>query len=188
MAKRKRASEAEQRPAPIRWEFDPAIPTEDFFERADLTDPLDLQEAINRFVCWLEEDRFLTWEAVECYEQGQPLTTRQEKALSFPPGVNSPPEAIPTELRHKLWLQYCLDSLSGLGQSDELNLQEQPWRIDELIERLRECQPVVESMSLTLDSLLTRVILPARDQPTFVATMREKLGLESGQDRIADHL
>src|SRR5688572_19500335 len=81
MAKRKRANEPEQRPASIRWEFGPAIPTEDFFEGGDLTDPWDLQEAINHFIYWLEENRFLTWEAVVCYEQGEPLTARQEKAL-----------------------------------------------------------------------------------------------------------
>ena len=259
MGKKKWANEVEQRPAPIRWEFDADIPTEDFLERADLADPWNLQEAVDKFIRWLERDRFLTWEAVVCYEQRRSLTVRQEKALdalisfdesdddqiryideqarpaeawhvilnsivpflliepfktskvphdvhlegwvqivaalqehgqglSLPEGVNSPPEVVPIELRHKLWLQYCFDILSGLGQQDGLNLEKQAWRIDEFIDRLRECKAVVESLSLTLESLLSSVILPERDRPIFMALMQEKLGLDSVQDRIADHL
>ena len=33
------------------------------------------------FVDWLEDGRFLTWEAVVCEEQGLPLTAKQRKAL-----------------------------------------------------------------------------------------------------------
>ncbi len=67
--------------APIRWEFDPDIPTLDFFEEGPLDKTWNLQEAVDRFVYWLEEDRFLIWEAVVCEEQGITLTPKQKKLL-----------------------------------------------------------------------------------------------------------
>jgi len=63
MPKRKKQA---RKPAPMRWEFDPDIPTHDFFEGGSLDDMWNLQEAVDSFVHWLEEDRFLTWEAVVC--------------------------------------------------------------------------------------------------------------------------
>jgi hypothetical protein len=41
---------------------------------------------------------------------------------------------------------------------------------------------------LTLESLLTRVILPDKDRPIFLKGMQGKLGLGSAQERIADRL
>lgn len=67
--------------ARMRWEFDPAIPTHDFFESVCLDDLSWLQEAVECFVSWVEEDRFLIWEAVVCKEQGVPLTRQQEELL-----------------------------------------------------------------------------------------------------------
>jgi len=51
--------------------------------------------------------------------------------LSLPQGVSSALEVVPLELRHKLWLQDCFDALSGLGQYEELTLEngEQEYRI-----------------------------------------------------------
>jgi hypothetical protein len=46
----------------------------------------------------------------------------------------------------------------------------------------------VAHFNLTLESLLTRVILPDKDQPLFIRMMQDKLGLGSAQERIADHL
>jgi hypothetical protein len=99
-------------------------------------------------------------------------------------------EVVPADLRHKLWLQYCFDMLSGLGQEAELTLanEEQQDRIDWFIDRLRECKESVSHFSLTLESLLTRVILPDKDQPIFSKMMQEKLGLGSALERIADRL
>jgi hypothetical protein len=65
----------------MRWEFDPDIPTHDFFETGSLDDMWNLQEAVDSFVHWLEEDRFLTWEAVACEEQGIALTPKQKKVM-----------------------------------------------------------------------------------------------------------
>jgi hypothetical protein len=220
----------------------------------------NLQEAVENFIYRLEKDRFLTWEAVVCHEQGIPLTAPQKAALdglinfgdpeddqilyineiarpsepwhvilnklvphlliepfrtfdvhnevmtdgwprimkalqehgqdlSLPPGVTSLQEVVPAELRHKLWLQYCFDSLDGLGQDDDLVLDEEdPWRVDDLIPRLREHRESVAHFGLTLESLLGRVILPERDRAPFLKLMQDRLGLRSTQEPIADHL
>lgn len=261
MPRKKKQEHPVQQPAAMRWEFDASIPTDDFLEGGSLDRTWDLQEAVENFIYWLEDDRFLTWEAVVCEEQGLPLTAKQKKAvdglinfsdeaddqilyineiprpsepwhvilnkivphlliepyrtfdcqeevkcdgwhqivtalrehgqgLSLPPGAESSEEVVLAELRHKLWLQYCFDMLSGLGQEEELTLAdpEQHYRIEEFIERLRGCTESVAHFGLTLDSLLTRVILPERDQPIFIKRMQDKLGLSSAQEQIADHL
>ena len=51
-----------------------------------------------------------------------------------------------------------------------------------------QCLSVCAYFSLTLDSLLTRIILPERDRPVFLTMMQEKLGLSSTQEQIADRL
>ena len=258
---RKKKKPAAQKPAQMRWEFGPDIPTHDFLEEGPLDDPWNLQQAVENFVSWVDEDQFLAWEAVVCEEQGLPLTAPQKKALrsllsfndetddeilyideiprpsepwyvilskivphllvepfttfdvheeaqcdgwgqimtalaehgqglSLPPGVASYREVVPADLRHKLWLQYCFDMLSGLGQEEELTLAntEQLDRIDWFIERLRECRESVVHFGLTLESLLTRVVLPDRDKAIFVNMMQDKLGLTSAQEQIAHHL
>src|SRR3954451_23011394 len=78
---RKKKKPAAQKPAPMRWEFDPDIPTHDFLEEGPLDDPWNLQQAVENFVSWVEEGQFLTWEAVVCEEQGLPLTAGQKKAV-----------------------------------------------------------------------------------------------------------
>ena len=93
-------------------------------------------------------------------------------------------------MRHKLWLQWSFNELGGLGQSETLTLQneEEHDRIEGFIERLRRCKESVEYFDLTLDTLLTRVVLPDRDKPIFVTVMQEQLGMKSTQDRLADCL
>jgi hypothetical protein len=112
------------------------------------------------------------------------------RGLSLPPGVASHEEVVPAELRHKLWLQDCYNALSGLGQDEDLTLEvpEEHYRIDEFIKALRECRESVAHFGLTVESLLTRVILPERDRPSFVRMMQEKLGLRSVAEPIVDHL
>src|SRR5438093_10537322 len=78
---RKKKKLASQKPALMRWEFDPDIPTHDFLEEGPLDDPGKLQQAVENFVSWVEEGQFLSWEAVVCEEQGLPLTAGQKKAL-----------------------------------------------------------------------------------------------------------
>jgi hypothetical protein len=94
------------------------------------------------------------------------------------------------DLRHKLWLQFCFNDLDGLGQDESLTLEdpEEHYRIEWFIENLRECKPTFAYFGLTLDSLLTRVILPEKDKPIFLQLMQEKLVMPSTQERITDHL
>jgi hypothetical protein len=257
----KKKNSAAQKPAQMRWEFGPDIPTHDFLEEGPLDDPWNLQEAVENFVSWVEGDQFLAWEAVVCEEQGLPLTAGQKKALrgllsfndeeddeilyideiprpsepwhvilnkivphlliepfrtfdvqeevkadgweqimtaldkhgrglSLPPGVASYKEVVPADLRHKLWLQYCFNDLAGLGQEEGMTLEdpEEHYRIEDFIDHLREHKKSVAHFGLTLDSLLTRVILPDRDKPIFVKMMQDKLALSSAQEQIADHL
>jgi hypothetical protein len=257
----KKKKQPSPKPAPIRWEFGPDIPTHDFLEEGPLHDPWNLQQAVENFVSWVEEGQFLTWEAVVCQEQGLPLTAAQQKALagllnfndegddeilyideiprpsepwyvilnkivpylliepfrtfdvqeevksdgwqrittalaehgqglSLPPGAASYREVVPADLRHKLWLQYCFNDLAGLGQEEGMTLEdpEEHYRIDWFIDHLRERKESVAHFGLTLESLLTRVILPERERPLFLQMMQEKLGLSSAQVEITDRL
>ena len=110
--------------------------------------------------------------------------------LSLPEGVEHPIEVVPAELRHKLWLQTCLGHLGGLGQDSEMTLRdpEEHSRIEEFIDCLREHKESIEFLDLTLEKLLKVLILPPQDEPIFVETMKEQLGLSSMQDRIAERL
>lgn len=257
----KKKKPAARKETQMRWEFDPDIPTHDFFESGSLDEMWNLQEAVDSFVHWMEEDRFLMWEAVVREEKGIALTPKQKKAvggllnfndaeddqilyideiprpsepwhvilnkivphlliepyrtfdcheevkcdgwnrivtalrehgrgLSLPSGVNSPEEVVPSEFRHKLWLQFCVNDLGGLGQGKEMTLEdpEEHYRVEWCLESLRECKDSVAFFGLTLESLLTRVVLPAKDQPIFVKMMQEKLGVSSAQEQIANHL
>jgi hypothetical protein len=104
--------------------------------------------------------------------------------------VTSYREVVPADLRHNLWLQSCFNDLAGLGQDDDMTLAdpEEHYRIEEFIDHLRECKTSVAHFGLTPESLLTRVILPERDQPLFVQMMQEKLGLSSAREQIATRL
>jgi hypothetical protein len=115
---------------------------------------------------------------------------KQGRDLSLPPDVASCVEVVHADLRHKLWLQYCFNDLAGLGQDEELTLEdpEEHYRIDWFIDHLRECKESVTHFGLTLEALLTRVILPDKDQPIFVKMMQGKLRLNSNQEPIANHL
>ncbi len=262
MAKpRKKKKPRAEKPSPMRWEFDPDIPTDDFFGGRPLNELWNLQEAVENFVYMVEKKDFLNWEAVVCLEQDLPLTAPQEaalnalisfsdepddrilyineiarpsepwyvilnrlapylliepfrtfdsheqvksegwprianalqeygQALSLPAGVAAHEEVVPADLRHKLWLQYCFDALVGLGQGKDrtLDAPDEQWRIDEFTIRLHECKESVAHFGLTLESLLTRVILPERDRPVLIKLMQEKLGLRSAQEPIADRL
>jgi hypothetical protein len=90
-----------------------------------------------------------------------------------------------------LSLQGCFDALSGLGQDEELTLEneeERQYRIEDFVESLREHKDSVQYFALTLDSLLTRVIVPEKDKPILMHALQEKLGMESTADCIAEYL
>jgi len=150
---------------------------------------------LNKIVPHLLVEPFRTFdvhEEVQCDGWHRIMTALNEhgQGLSFPPGVASYREVVPADLRHKLWLQDCFNDLSGLGQDEDMTLAdpEEHYRIEEFIDHLCECKESVAHFGLTVESLLTRVILPDKDQPIFIKMMQEKIGLGSPQEGIADRL
>lgn len=111
--------------------------------------------------------------------------------LSLPEGVESPLDIFPVDLQHRLWLQTCFDALGGLGQEEELTLEnerQRGYRMEWFIRRLRKHKDAVEYFDLTLDDLLTRVIMPPKDERIFVEIVMERLGVTLRQDHLADFL
>jgi hypothetical protein len=129
---------------------------------------------------------------VKCDGWQQIITALKEHGqdLSLPPSVESVEQVVPAKLQHILWLQYCFNDLGGLGQEDDMTLEdpEEDYRIEWFIDHLRECKASVTYFDLNLESLLSKVILPAKDQPIFLAMMQHRLGLSSAQEPIADRL
>lgn len=150
-------------------------------------------EILNQIVPHLLIEPFDTSAAVwEVKAEGFPklidATRKCGQGLSLPSGVNSPEEVIPAELRHKMWLQLCLDDLAGLGQEPKLNLIEQPERVEWLVDHLREHKDSVRFLGLSLETLVKRVVLPEADRPIFTQLMQEQLSLPSWQEPIASRL
>ena len=58
-------------------------------------------------------------------------------------------------------------------------------RIGWFIDRLRESKESVSFFHLTLESLSALVLLPAKDEPVFIALMKKRLGLHSYREPIA---
>lgn len=111
--------------------------------------------------------------------------------LTLPEGINKPLEVISPNTLHRLWLQYCFDELSGLGQEEELSLEnedQKPWRINGFIERLKECKDSVEQLALTLEKLFKLVKLPPSDEKILVAALTEKLDIQSKTQKLHEVL
>jgi hypothetical protein len=114
--------------------------------------------------------------------------------LSFPEGAKTAIDIIPAEVQHRLWLQSSFDALSGIGQSfgrgERISLEspEQLWRVDHLIELLREHKASVEFLGLTIEELFRLLVLPEKDAGILARMLSGKLGLRSSRDRIADVL
>ncbi|MFC1960199.1 hypothetical protein ACFLYO_05775 [Chloroflexota bacterium] len=110
--------------------------------------------------------------------------------LSRPKDVKTPLDVVPVSLQHRLWLQACLDALVGLGQEKTLTLEdeEQHYRVEWFIDELKEHKESVQFLDLTLETLLTIVTLPPRDEAILVQAMLNDLGLSSMQTQIADVL
>jgi hypothetical protein len=111
--------------------------------------------------------------------------------LTLPEGIDDPLKVIPPETLHRLWLQYCFDELSGLGQEEEMTLEDEEqksWRVEGLIERLRACKDSVEKLGLTLEKLIQLVRLPRTDEKILIASMIEKLGIKSESQKLHEVL
>ena len=74
--------------------------------------------------------------------------------LSLPDGVTSPIDVIPEDIRHRLWLQSCFCVLGGIGQEEELTLEDEDqalWRIKEFVNTLKEYKDSVQYFNLTIE-------------------------------------
>ena len=154
-------------------------------------------EILNQVVPKLLLEPFVTSEIYEeTYHEGWPSLVEclenYAQDLSLPQGITSPPLVIPAGIRHRLWLQSCcFDVLSGLGQEEELTLeneQQKSWRIEEFIDSLKDYKDSVKYCHLTIDKLLQLVKLPPKDEKILIKSMLEKLGLESGSQQLYDFL
>jgi hypothetical protein len=110
--------------------------------------------------------------------------------LSLPEGAASFLDIFPCDLQHRLWLQTCFDALSGLGQDEDLTLEDekQQDRVAWFVDLLRDHKETVQYFDLTLKTLLTRVIMPPKDEKLFITMIMEQLGLPTIQTPLADYL
>ncbi|NHZ72595.1 MAG: hypothetical protein GWP17_05890 [Aquificales bacterium] len=110
--------------------------------------------------------------------------------LSLPADVKAPLDIFSPDLRHTLWLQSCFDQLCGLGQDEELTLvnEGQQDRVKWFIQDLHEHKDTVQYFDLTLDSLLTRLILPSTDKALFISMTMVQLNLPSTQTPLAEYM
>lgn len=110
--------------------------------------------------------------------------------LSLPDGMESALGIFPPEVFHQLNLQLCLDSLGGLGQNEELSLEneEQHYRIEWFIECLQQHKGMIRYYNLTLESILTKVKMPSREKSAFIKLMIKHLRLPSEKVCLIDFL
>ena len=153
-------------------------------------------ETVRKIVPKLLLEPFKTFEIYdEIYHEGwaniADCIEKYAYDLSLPEGLSSPIEVVQPDIRHKLWLQYCFDILSGLGQEDELTLEneeQRSWRIEGFIDSLREFRESVGFFNLTLNDLLKLVILPPKDEKILTDSLLHELGMKSSSDKLADVL
>ncbi len=136
-------------------------------------------------------DESIYWAMYEGWPTFVETLETHGQVLPLPEDADSPIEVFPIDLRHRLWLQTCFDALSGLGQDEELTLaneRQRGYRMDWLVRCLKEHKDTVKYFDLTLEKLLTKVIMPPRDEKIFVDLMKERLVLTSLQEPLADSL
>jgi hypothetical protein len=158
-------------------------PTEPWYEIVRKVAPHLLIEPFETFTVY-EEVLYNGWSDLNEWLEDYAVN------LSLPEGVKSPIEVIPDQLRHRLMIQYCSDSLYGLGQEDAMTLQkdDQHYRIEMFSEALREEIESVRFLDLTLEKLLEMVILPKKEREIFVRLMLKELKMPSEKDRLAEYL
>ncbi len=110
------------------------------------------------------------------------------RELPLPTNVQTPVEVIPPDVRHRLWLQHCLTVLVGLGQAEDLSLEneDQLHRIDGLLGLLRKHKESAQYLGLTVTELLNLITLPPRDEEILVESLHKVLGIRSMSTRVSD--
>jgi hypothetical protein len=158
-------------------------PSEPWYEIARKITPRLLQEPFKTDALYYGATLEGWSDLVACLEEyGQDL--------SLPERATSPLDIFPVDLRYRLELQSCFDALHGLGQEEDLSLanEEQQHRVAWFANLLREHKDIVQYFDLTLEKLLTRIILPPQEEKIFIDMVMKELGLTSSRDRLVDFL
>jgi len=109
------------------------------------------------------------------------------QGLSLPKGAKTPLDVIPINLLHYLNLQFCFtEELSGIGQEEDWTFEneEQYYRIEDFIQLLREYKESVQYFNFTLEKLLTKIIMPPKDEKIFTDLMMAYLGMNSPEEKL----
>jgi hypothetical protein len=153
-------------------------------------------ETLRKIVPKLILDPFKTYEIYDAiYDEGWTglVECLDEYAhdLSLPDGITSPIDVIPEDIRHRLWLQSCFSVLGGIGQEEELTLEnkdQKPWRIKEFVNSLKEHKDSVQYLNLSIEKLIKMVKLPLKDEKILVESMLKKLKMKSVSEKLYDCL
>jgi len=108
------------------------------------------------------------------------------RELSVPTGSHTLVDTLSVETQQRLWLQHCFHALSGLGQTPALTLanEAEQKRLTEFVEALRLHHQTVKALNLTIDKLLTILVLPSADEHILVERLLREFGLESTSQRL----
>jgi len=119
------------------------------------------------------------WAVHEGWQTLLEVLQQYQDELPLPLGVDEPLEIFSEDLRHRLNLQACFSELGGLGFEDNPGLDDESEqeRIDWFIRLLRNHRDTVRYFDLTLNTLLTRLVLPAQDQALFIQLFSAALAL-----------
>jgi hypothetical protein len=153
-------------------------------------------ETLRKIVPKLILDPFETYEIYDAiYDEGWPglveCLDEYAHVLSLPDGITSPIDVFPEDIRHRLWLQSCFSVLGGIGQEEELTLEnkdQKPWRIKEFVNTLKEHKNSVLYFNLTIEKLIQMVKLPLKDEKVLVESMLKKLKMKPVSEKLYDYL
>ena len=105
----------------------------------------------------------------------------------------------PSPLSRKIWVERCeaaewIEVDYGTEKALGYLIGEKLLNFLEVAERKPEwraekaCKESVKYLDLTIESLLTRVVLPESDVSKIIQALKTQLGIESEKDRIAEYL
>ena len=159
-------------------------PKEPWYETARKVVPKLILDPFETYTIYLETYHLGWSHFLECLDD-------YSQILPLPEGIGSPIDVIPANVRHRLWLQNSFNELSGLGQEDDLTLEdedEKNRRIKGFTNCLRQCKDSVRYFDLTIETLVQMVKLPVKDEKIFVESMLKKLKMKSVSEAIYDYL
>ncbi len=159
-------------------------PLQTWYEMTQKLAPLMLREP------FYTKDAWEFWTAHEGWSTLQEVLSTYGYQLPLPIGVKHPLEVIPEDLRHRLNLQTCFSELGGLGYKPgmSLNNEAEHERIEWFIRQLKQHKASVNYFQLTLETLLSKMILPEDDTPIFIQLFTQQLNLPSNTVALNDFL